>query len=237
MYMKLPQLAEALGVSENQVVAWVREEQLPHVVTRGSFLFERGQVTHWAARRGLAAQTGALAGLLASDGAAAPLRALLVDRLRAGGIWRDVPAAEAVERMVDVVEAIPGLSTAVRTLLRGRLSAPGGVTWAPIGDGFALPHFASRVSLGAAGARVALICLRTPLFLPEEPVDDVPITRLVFFVPASPRAHTSTLGLLVRLLSQPRVREVLARSLDEREIFAAVAAEPAARAVEQRGAR
>jgi len=233
VYMKLPQLAEALGVSEKQVVAWVREEQLPHVITRGSHLFERGQVTHWAARRGLAAQTG----LVASDKAAAPLRALLVDRLRAGGIWRDVPAAEASARMIAVVEAIPGLSPAVRALLRGRLSAPGGITWAPIGDGFALPHFASRVSLGAAQARVALICLRNPLLPPEEPVDEVPITRLVFFVPASPRAHANTLGLLVRLLSQPRVRDVLARSLDEREILAAVAAEPSAHNAERRGER
>lgn len=233
MYLKLPQLAEALGVSERLVLEWAREEQLPHIVTRGALLFERGQVTHWAARRGLAAQTG----LLASDTATAPLRALLVERLRAGGIWRDVPAKEAIARMVAVVESIPGLSPAVRALLRGRLAAPDGITWAPIGDGFALPHFASRVSLGAAAARVALICLRDPLVPPEEPVDDVPITRLVFFLPASPRAHADTLGLLVRLLSQPRVREVLARSLDEREILAAIAAEPEARRADRKGIR
>jgi PTS system nitrogen regulatory IIA component len=225
MYLKLPQLAEALGVSENQVFAWVREEQLPHVVTRGALLFERGQVTHWAAKRGLAAQSG----LLASDKATAPLRALLVDRLRAGGIWRNVPASDVVERMHAVIDAIPGLSAATRVLLRGRLAAPGGITWAPIGDGFALPHFASRVSLGAAAARIALFCLQDPLLLPEEPVDAVPIKRLVFFVPASPRTHADTLGLLVRLLSQPRVRAVLADSTDEREILAAVAAEPVAR--------
>jgi PTS system nitrogen regulatory IIA component len=233
LYLKLPKLAEALGVSESLVLEWVREEGLPHVVNRGALLFERGQVMHWAASRGLAAQTG----LLASDKAAAPLRAMLMDRLRAGGIWRDVPAALAIDRMVAVVDAIPGLGAAARGLLRERLRAPGGIAWAPIGDGFALPHFASRVSLGAAQARVALLCLRDPLVPPEEPVDDVPITRLVFFVPASPRAHAATLGLLVRLLSQPRVREVLARSLDDREMLAAVAAEPPAHHVDREGAR
>ena len=233
MYLKLPQLAEALGVSEHRVFEWVRDEQLPHVVTRGALLFERGQVTHWAAQRGLAAQCS----LLASDQATAPLRALLAARLRAGGVWRDVPAGDAVACMVAVIELIPGLSPATRALLGARLSAPGGITWAPIGDGFALPHFASRVSLGAARARIALICLRDPLVLPEEPVDAVPITRLVFFVPASPRTHADTLGLLVRVLSQPRVREALTRSTDEREILAAIAAEPAARSEERGGAR
>lgn len=218
MYLKLVELAESFGVSEKLVLDWVRHEDLPHVVDRGALLFDRGQVARWAASRGLAAQTG----FLASQKSPSSVSSALASMLRAGGIWRDVPSERAIDVLAGVIGAIPDLSAATRALLDQRLRAPGGLSWAPVGEGFALPHFASRVSLGSAQGRVALLWLRDPLALPEEPVDDVPITRLIFFLPSSPRSHVDTLGRLAKLLSQPREREILARSLDDEEILAAV---------------
>ena len=61
MYLNLIQIAESFGVSESVAEGWIRDEGLPHTLDRGRFVFDRAQVAHWAAARGLAAQAGFLA--------------------------------------------------------------------------------------------------------------------------------------------------------------------------------
>lgn len=220
MYLNLVQLAESFGVSEKLVLDWVRSEELPHVLDRGSLLFDRAQVAKWAAGRGLTAQ----AGFLASEKGPMATEFTLADLLRAGGIWRDVSAAEVAAVFARVIASMEAVPASVRALLDARLRARNGISWAPVGGGFALPHFTSQVSVGRESGRVALVLLRDPLQLPEPPVDGVPVTRLLFFVPPSPRAHLDTLGRLARALSKPSLREALASGAGDEELLRAVAA-------------
>src|ERR1043165_951284 len=128
MYLNLIQIAESFGVSESVVQGWIRDEGLPHTLDRERFVFDRAQVAQWAATRGLAAQAGFLApetSLFATGCRLEPL-------LRAGGIWRDVPAADVVNVFDRIVAALPAATPPVRQLLAGRLRAGGGVTWAAI---------------------------------------------------------------------------------------------------------
>jgi PTS system nitrogen regulatory IIA component len=74
-----------------------------------------------------------------------------------------------------------------------------------------------------------LLLLREPLTLPEPPPDDVPVTRLFFFIAPSPRAHLDLLGRLSRLLSSRGVlRELVLQGAPDEEIFKAIAAGEAA---------
>jgi PTS system nitrogen regulatory IIA component len=219
MYLNLIQLAESFGVSEKVVEDWIRREGLPHTPDRGRLLFDRAQVANWAAARGLAAQAGFLAPETPAFATAFRLESLL----RAGGIWRDVAAADAVDVFARVVTALPGATPAVRELLAQRLRAKGGVTIAPIGGGFALPHPSARVALGRGSGTVALVLLRDALTLTDPSPDTVPITRLFFFIAPSPRAHLDLLGRLSRCLGRGPLREVIARSASNEEIFQAVA--------------
>jgi nitrogen PTS system EIIA component len=220
MYLNLVQVAESFGVSERVVEGWVKDEGLPHTLDLGRLLFDRAQVLQWAAARGL----GAHVGHLAAEGSvlATPLR--LGPLLRAGGIWRDVPAAQARDVFIRVVNALPGATETVRRLLEQRLRAEEGVSLAPIGGGFALPHPAARIALGRDSGAVAVILLRDSMLAPQPRVDDVPVTRLVFFVAPSPRAHLDLLARLARLLARGGLREVLARSATDEEVFRAVEA-------------
>jgi hypothetical protein len=99
----------------------------------------------------------------------------------------------------------------------------GGVTIAPVGGGFALPHPAARISLGRDSGTLAFICLRDPLRLTESAVDAVPVTRLFFFIAPSPRAHLDLLGRLGRLLRRGPARELFLRDAPDEAIFQAVA--------------
>jgi PTS system nitrogen regulatory IIA component len=221
MYLNLIQLAESFGVSEKVVEGWIRDEGLPHTPDRGRLLFDRAQVVQWAATRGLAAQAGFLAPETSSPFATG---FRLEPLLRAGGIWRDVPAADVASVFERVVASLPGVTPPVRRLIGQRLRVKGGVTMAPVGGGFALPHPGTRLALGRDCGTVALILLREALVLTEPQVDDVPLTRLLFFIAPSPRAHLDLLGRLSRALTRGPFRELAAKGAGDDELFLAAAA-------------
>jgi len=224
MYLNLVQLAESFGVSEKVVEGWIRDEGLPHTPDRRVLLFDRAQVAQWAATRGLATKAGFLAA--ATPALSATLR--LAPLLHSGGIFREVSAASVTEVFVQVASAMQGATPPVRALLGQRLRAPGGVTYAPVGSGFALPHPATRITLGRDSGTVALILLKEGLALSEPRVDAVPVTRLFFFIAPSPRAHLDMVGRLSRLLSGGTLRERLERGATNEEIFQVVEAADAA---------
>jgi PTS system nitrogen regulatory IIA component len=224
MYLNLIQIAESFGVSERVIDAWIRDEGLPHTSDRGRLLFDRAQVAQWAAKRGLASQVG----FLAPERSAFATGVRLESLLRAGGIFRDVYARDLPDIIERVVSALPGTSPPVRKLLVQRLSAHGGVTIAPVGGGFALPHPATRIALGRDSGTLALICLRDPLDLTESAVDTVPVTRLFFFIAPSPRAHLDLLGRLGRLLTRGPARDLILGNAPDDAIFQAVADSDAA---------
>jgi nitrogen PTS system EIIA component len=224
MYLNLIQVAESFGVSEKVVESWIHDEGMPCTPDRGRLLFDRAQVAEWAAERGL----GARAGFLAPQKSALTSQLRVARLLRAGGIWRDVPAAEVANVFERIVSALPGATPPVRQLLGQRMRASGGVTMAPIGRGFALPHPAARITLGRESGTVALLLLRDPLALAEPPADGVPVARLFFFIAPSPRAHLDLLARLSRDLTGGSLRELVERSASDEEIFQAVEATDAA---------
>jgi PTS system nitrogen regulatory IIA component len=224
MYLNLIQIAESFGVSETVVAGWIRDEGLPHTPDRGRLLFDRAQVTEWAAERGLAAR----AGFLAPEKSALTPHLRLGPLLRMGGIWRDVPAAEVPDVFERIVTALPGATPPVRQLLGQRVRAKGGVTMAPVGGGFALPHPSARITLGRDSGTVALLLLRDALPPDEVSPDGVPITRLCFFIAPSPRAHLDLLGRLSRSLVRGPLRELVINGATDEEILKAVDAVEAA---------
>ena len=220
MYLNVVELAESFGVSEKVVEDWIRDEGLPSVPDRGRLLFDRARVALWAAAHGLTAR----AGFLAPENGAFTNGLDLAPMLRVGGIWRDVPASgviEVLERVIAGLSAIPG---PVRTLLGQRLRGKGGINWAPVGRGFALPHFSTRVTLGRDAGVVALLCLREPLAMTEPSPDGAPVTRLFFFIPPSPRAHLDTLARLSRAVAQGLLRGLVERTAPDEEVFLALVA-------------
>lgn len=224
MYLNLIQIAESFGVSEKVIEGWIRDEGLPCTPDRGRLLFDRTQVTEWAAERGLAAR----AGFLAAEESALTSHARLGPLLRAGGIWRDVTAATVTGVFERIITALPGATPPVRKLLGQRVRAPGGVTMAPVGGGFALPHPSTRIALGRDSGTVALLLLCDDLILAEPSPDGLPVRRLFFFIAPSPRGHLDLLAQLSRCLVHGPLRALVERNAQDAEIFQAVDAIDAA---------
>ncbi len=220
MYLNLIQIAESFGVSESVIEGWIRDESMPHTPDRGRLMFDRGLVVEWATKRGLATR----AGFLTAENSAFATGCHVEPLLRAGGIWRHVPAAEVLNVLEKVVAALPGATPPILRLLTTRLRTIGGVTWAAVGGGFALPHPSERVALGRDSGTVALLLLRDAFAQAGPAPDDTPVTRLLFFMAPSPRAHLDLIGRLTRLLSQDKFRELIVNGANDEDIFAAASA-------------
>jgi PTS system nitrogen regulatory IIA component len=219
MYLNIIQVAESFGVSEKVVTSWVRDEGLPHTPDRGRLLFDRARVAQWAASRGLTARVG----FLAPNAAVFSSGFRLDDLLRIGGIWRDVPPLTLPSVIAEAVSRVPGTTPAIRQLLVERLRAPGGITMAPVGGGFALPHPSARIALGRESGLVALACLRDPLPLAEPTPDGQPVRWLFFFIAPSARVHLDLLAWLSRALVRGPLREAVLRGASDADILAAAA--------------
>lgn len=218
MYLNLIQIAESFGVSEHIITEWVRKEGMPHVHDRGRILFERNPVIEWAAGRGLAAH----AGFLATPEPALAGSLELSKLLRTGGIWRQVAPHNLPDTFEAILQRLPGIPGPVRDMLAKRLRQPSGVTLAPIGRGFALPHPAMRIALGETCALAALILLAAPC-LDATPPDGMPITRMIFFLSPTPRLHVDILGLLARTIGAGGIGpalDALGRDADDEAILA-----------------
>lgn len=220
MYLNLIQLAESFGVSEKVVEGWIRHEGLPHTPDRRVLLFDRAQVAQWATTRGLATQ----AGFLAAENPTLAGALQLCPLLRAGGIWREVPAAELADVFARVANTLPGASPPIRQMLAQRFRTKGGVTMAPIGGGYALPHPGTRVTLGRDSGTMALILLREPLPPLDLRLDEVPVTRLLFFIAPSPRTHLDMVGRISRLLAGPTLRAALDEGASDDRIYQVIEA-------------
>lgn len=231
MYLNLVEVADSFGVSERVIDDWIRDEELPHVRDRGRLLFDRARVAHWAAEHGLTAR----AGFLAPENGAFTSGLELAPMLRTGGIWREVQPAGVTEVLERVIASLSKAPLPVRALLTQRLRAQGGVNWAPIGGGFALPHFSARVTLGRDSGVITLLLLREALPLTETPVDGGSVTRLFFFIPPSPRAHLDTLARLSGAISRGPLRALVEEGACDADILKALAATDAPGAVELLG--
>jgi nitrogen PTS system EIIA component len=220
MYLNLIELADSFGVSEKVVEDWIRDEGLPCVPDRGRLLFDRARVVDWAAAHGLTAR----AGFLAHENGAFTSGLALAPMLRMGGIWRNVPASGVTEILEQVIGRLSGVTPAVRTLLGQRLRSKAGINWAPVGGGFALPHFSTRVTLGRDAGVVALLSLREALPLAEPPPDGASVTRLFFFIPPSPRAHLDMLARLSRTIAQGPLRVLVEQGAADQELLQALEA-------------
>jgi len=219
MYLNTVQIAESLGVSEKVVEDWIRNEGLPHVMDRGRVLFDRTQVATWAAAKGLGAKVGFLAPqnpVLVTEWRLEPL-------LKTGGIWRGVRRNDVLPLLGKIIRQLPGTTAPVRELLAKKALSKDGITWAPVGHGFAMPHMSNRATLGRDSGSLSLLFLDEDLPDAQPSPDGAPVRILLFFIAPSPRAHLDLLSRLGRALSKGQFRDLALRGASDEELLTALA--------------
>jgi PTS system nitrogen regulatory IIA component len=109
-------------------------------------------------------------------------------------------------------------------MLKQRLCAPNGISWAPVGGGLALPHLRTPIALGRDAGIFSIVLLQDALAINEPAPDEQAVTRLLFFVAPSPRAHLELLAQMSTALLRGNLQKLINDGASDDELFAAVAA-------------
>ena len=215
MYLNIIQIAESFGVSEKVIQDWIRNDELPCIHDRNRLLFDRARVAEWAAEHGLGKQ----AGFLSPQETSASGGISLGNLLKTGGIWRNLSASDVMPAFERALAAMHGVNPTILSYMTQRIQAPGGITYAPVGEGLALPHPSARTALGKDSGVIALLLLREPFPYPDPTPDDLPIRRMLFFIAPSPRAHLDMLSGLSRKLASGRLKQRILEEASDHDIL------------------
>jgi PTS system nitrogen regulatory IIA component len=203
MKLTIRQAAEALAVSEQTILRWVRDEALPAARVNEQLRFNRGDVLEWATARGktvasdIFPDTGEDESTIGSFAAA----------LEYGGIHVDVGGTDVASVLRAVVDVMHLPQDADREAIYEVMLAREALGSTGIGDGIAIPHVRRPLVLNTAKASIALCFLAHPSAFGA--FDGQPITTVFSFVTPTSRVHLKLLARLSAALHDDGFRQAL----------------------------
>jgi PTS system nitrogen regulatory IIA component len=201
MRLGVRDVAERLGVSEDQVFDWVKRAELPATQVDGQFRFNPSAVYEWASARGVP-----VPGNLFDD--AEGLEGLLLTRaLRAGGVVTGLPGSDKRSVLEAVVARLNLPPHADREVILQMLLAREKMGSTGIGEGFAVPHVRNPIVLRVAEPLITLFLLDRPIEFGAG--DHHPVHSLFVSITPTTRSHLVVLARLGGVLQDRAVRAAI----------------------------
>ncbi len=215
MFLKVVDLADAMGVDEKTVLNWIKSKGLPAHKHDDRYRINRVDLLEWATSQGIMIP----ADLFAAENEPSRLSSVS-EALQQGGIFYDLPGdtpESALREVVSLLKLPAGLDP---EFLLQTLLAREALGSTALGNGIAIPHVRNPI-VGQAGESAICLCfLRNPIDF--EAVDGQPVTILFTLVTPNVKAHLHLLAKLAFLLHDHPFQELLHRPGSEAEIMAAI---------------
>jgi len=210
--LSIKEVARMMGVSENEVARWVREESLPGLVVSGQLRFHGNDLLEWATARHMSVPPE----LFVNGHSEGPF-GLLAAAVKRGGLLTRVPGANRESVLQAVVDRIPFISTAERqelaTLLKAR--ERGGTT--AVGDGIAIPHPTQPLVVAGNEPSITLCYLEQPVDFGAS--DNLPVSALFVLLATNIRNHLTLLAELAAALHNQAVRQAVKNNASQAEFL------------------
>ena len=200
MQLSLKQVAKVFGVSENTIIGWVNNENLPAKLVADQYRFHRAELLEWAA---IQKKKFSPTIYLKVNGDLTRSATHLADALEIGGVVRNVTGSDLREVFTQVLAGLPVPESFGTGTLLELFLARESLGSTAIGEGIAIPHPRQPVLLTVPGSVVRLCFLDKPLDMKTP--DGKPVDKL--FLMICPTAHDH-LQLLARLAAILRVESV-----------------------------
>jgi PTS system nitrogen regulatory IIA component len=212
MFLKVSELATAVGVDDKTVLHWIRHDGLPAFKHDDRYQINRIDLLEWATNRGITIPPDVFAvsnetGLLSS----------VSEALQRGGIFYDLPGDTAESVLREVVSRLvlpPGLNP---EFLLQTLLAREALGSTALGNNIAIPHVRNPIIGQAGGTAISLCFLKNPIDF--DAVDGKPVSILFTLVCPNVKAHLHLLAKLAFLLHDHFLQELLHRPGSEAEIM------------------
>jgi len=215
MFLKVVDLAAAMGVDEKTVLSWIKSKGLPAHKHDDRYRINRVDLLEWATSQGIMIP----ADLFAAENEPSHLSSVS-EALQYGGIFYDLPGDTPESALREVVSLLKLPNGLDQEFLLQTLLAREALGSTALGNGIAIPPVRSPI-LGQAGASAISLCfLKNPIDF--EAVDGQPVTILFTLVTPNVKAHLHLLAKLAFLLHDQPFQELLHRPGTEAEIMAAI---------------
>lgn len=214
MELTLQQVARIFGVSENQIINWIENENLPTERISDQYRFHRIDLLEWAALQKTPFSPRIYA---TANGDLAPAATRLVDALQAGGIAQDVAGQNLRAILRTALDGLPLPQWMTLDILVELFLAREHLGSTAIGGGIAVPHPRQPVLLTVGRPVIRLCYLSQPLPMPT--LDGIPVSTLFLMICPTAHEHLQLLARLSALLQVDTVREALRKRLSGDALF------------------
>jgi PTS system nitrogen regulatory IIA component len=212
MELDIKAAAALMGVPENSIYRWIREQGLPSHVVNDQHRFNRVELLEWATAQGIRVPTTMFAPTAAhTTGLAAALLA--------GGIHYQVPAADKPSALAAAISLIPVPEELDRDLLLNIILARESLGSTGLGDGIAIPHVRNPIVMQIPHPLVSLCFLATPVAF--DAVDGLPVHTLFTMICPAIKSHLNLLSRLAFALRHPEFAAVIRERAPPAAILAA----------------
>jgi len=211
MQLTIQEVTKLLNVTEDTILRWIKEHNLPASLEDGLYRFSKTDILEWATASKI---TLSSALFLEPDASAMPT---LAEALEAGGIFHHVAVEDKESALQDIVRRMTLPDIVDRQFLLSVLLAREAAASTGIGDGIAFPHVRNPIVLQVKKAMIALSFLEKPIEFGA--VDGKPVYALFTLVCPTVRIHLHLLARLAFALRHPKFKAAIERRASAREIL------------------
>jgi PTS system nitrogen regulatory IIA component len=207
-WLMVSDVVQLLHVPEATIYRWIRQGDIPCIVRRGKYYFKQSTLFSWAESKHIHLEEHLLNKQKRKQDVKTS-QFLLVEALKAGKVFHDVPA-DSIEILFQEVSSRMELSRSVSDSLAEQLLQREKISSTGIGNGFAIPHPKTPLGQQITQSMVGAFFLRTPLDFKAP--DGLPVFTAFVLLSTDSHHHLLLLSQLARLLGNSKLNELLNNS-------------------------
>jgi PTS system nitrogen regulatory IIA component len=217
MFLRVEDIATAVGVNEKTVLGWIKNQGLPAHMQNDRYRINRVDLLEWATSHGITIPPDVFA-----SGVEAQHLCDLSEALQEGGIHYDLPGdtpESALREVIGRMKLPPSLDP---EFLLHTLLAREALGSTALGNGIAIPHVRNPIVGQVQDSAISLCFLKTPIDF--DAIDGKPVTILFTLITPNVKTHLHLLAKLAFMLRDQQFKDLLHRPGSAAEIMAAIRA-------------
>lgn len=217
MFLKVADIAAAVGVPERTVLNWIKNQGLPAHMQNDRYQVNRVDLLEWATNHGISIPSE----LFDSDHEVA-YPTSISSALGQGGIHYDLPGTTPETALREVISRMRLPPSLDPEFLLQTLLAREALGSTALGNGIAIPHVRNPIVGQVQQSAISLCFMKTPIDF--DAVDGKPVTILFTLITPNVKTHLQLLAKLAFVLQDRQFQELLHRPGSADEIMGAIRA-------------
>ena len=217
MFLKVTDIATAVGVTEKKVLNWIKNQGLPAHMQNDRYKINRVDLLEWATNHGITIPPDVF-----GNDAETPQHSSISEALSHGGIHYDLPGDTPESALRDVIARMKLPPSLNPEFLLQTLLAREALGSTALGNGIAIPHVRNPIVGQTHESAISLCFLKNPIDF--DAIDGKPVTILFTLITPNVKTHLQLLAKLAFMLRDQQFQALLHHPGSAAEIMTAIRA-------------